>query len=564
MNPETKNCQNCKKDFTIEVNDFLFYEKIDVPAPKDCAECRYIKRLINRNEWSLYKRKCDLCEKSIISIYREDAIFPVYCHECWWGNKWDANSYARDIDFTRTFSEQFLELHNQVPHVALVGSNNVNCEYSNQCQNNRDCYMVSAANGSEKCMYGNWFQGDCYFCSDCYMVEKFEYSYECLSSARCSKSSYLQNCFDCVSCYFSIDCRGCTDCFGSVNLRNKSNCWFNEQLSKEEYKKRLQEFVWNQENIKWAQNELNERSLKFPKKYYHGANNMNFSGDYLENTANTTNSFNCRRNKDTSYLQDAWEANDCLDITEILSNELSYQIQGCAFIRNSISIRSTFHTTDSYYCDMCNTLSNCFGCMGLRNNEYAILNKKYSKEEYLDLKEKLIEHMKNTGEWGEFFDPKIIAPFAYNESVAFDYFPLTKEQAISKGYAWYDRPAREYAVTMKTENIPETIAETNDSILKEIIECSSQNNPDKEKYPLCATAFRIAQIELDFYRATGMPIPHKCPACRRQDRFYLRNPRKLWKRNCMNGGCTNEFETSYAPDRPEIVYCEKCYQQEVI
>jgi len=25
----------------------------------------------------------------------------------------------------------------------------------------------------------------------------------------------------------------------------------------------------------------------------------------------------------------------------------------------------------------------------------------------------------------------------------------------------------------------------------------------------------------------------------------------------------NEFETAYAPDRPEIVYCEKCYQQEV-
>ncbi len=31
----------------------------------------------------------------------------------------------------------------------------------------------------------------------------------------------------------------------------------------------------------------------------------------------------------------------------------------------------------------------------------------------------------------------------------------------------------------------------------------------------------------------------------------------------MKEGCQNEFETSYAPDRPEIVYCERCYQQEV-
>jgi len=27
--------------------------------------------------------------------------------------------------------------------------------------------------------------------------------------------------------------------------------------------------------------------------------------------------------------------------------------------------------------------------------------------------------------------------------------------------------------------------------------------------------------------------------------------------------CVVEFKTSYSPDRPEIVYCEKCYQQEI-
>ncbi len=152
---ETKNCQNCKQSFTVSVNDSLFYQKIGVPTPAFCPECRYIKRLINRNEWSLYRRACDLCEKNIISIYRADAVFPVYCHECWWSDKWDASSYGRDFDFSRPIFEQFKDLHDVVPHVALVGSNNTNCEYSNQCQNNRDCYMVSATNTSEKCMYGN-------------------------------------------------------------------------------------------------------------------------------------------------------------------------------------------------------------------------------------------------------------------------------------------------------------------------------------------------------------------------------------------------------------------------
>ena len=42
------------------------------------------------------------------------------------------------------------------------------------------------------------------------------------------------------------------------------------------------------------------------------------------------------------------------------------------------------------------------------------------------LKEKIIEHMQETKEWGEYF-PGNVSPFAYNESMAQDYFPLTKE-----------------------------------------------------------------------------------------------------------------------------------------
>ena len=30
-----------------------------------------------------------------------------------------------------------------------------------------------------------------------------------------------------------------------------------------------------------------------------------------------------------------------------------------------------------------------------------------------------------------------------------------------------------------------------------------------------------------------------------------------------NGKCQIEFETSYAPERLEIVYCESCYNQEI-
>jgi len=62
-------CQNCKKDFIIEPEDFNFYKKIKVPPPTFCPECRLVRRMISTNERVLYKRKCDLTGERILSMY---------------------------------------------------------------------------------------------------------------------------------------------------------------------------------------------------------------------------------------------------------------------------------------------------------------------------------------------------------------------------------------------------------------------------------------------------------------------------------------------------------------
>jgi len=43
----------------------------------------------------------------------------------------------------------------------------------------------------------------------------------------------------------------------------------------------------------------------------------------------------------------------------------------------------------------------------------------------------LIEALQKEGEWGEFFDPSL-STFGYNETVACDYYPLKKEEALAK------------------------------------------------------------------------------------------------------------------------------------
>ena len=41
--------------------------------------------------------------------------------------------------------------------------------------------------------------------------------------------------------------------------------------------------------------------------------------------------------------------------------------------------------------------------------------------------------MISTGEWGEFF-PSSLSPFGYNETVAQEYFPLTREEVLESSF----------------------------------------------------------------------------------------------------------------------------------
>ena len=125
MQSESRKCQNCKKDFVIETNDFGFYEKVKVPPPTFCPPCRMQRRYAWRNIMSLYNSKCDLCGKSVITLYAPDSGITIYCNKCWWSDKWDPKSYGMDYDFSKPFFIQFNELMHKVPHMAVVNDDGI-------------------------------------------------------------------------------------------------------------------------------------------------------------------------------------------------------------------------------------------------------------------------------------------------------------------------------------------------------------------------------------------------------------------------------------------------------
>ncbi len=242
-----------------------------------------------------------------------------------------------------------------------------------------------------------------------------------------------------------------------------------------------------------------------------------------------------------------------MDVYHIGYNtELCYEMHGCTRTANCQFCHLCYDDMNLTYCDTCQNSQNLFGCVSVKKGEYLIFNKKYSKTDYQILKEKIIKHMKKTGEYGEFFPPQI-APVGYNETQGNFYMPMSKEEVLTKGWRWEDNiPGTFGQETISKGSIPDKIEDVPDSYLNEIFTCVN-----------CLKNYNVTRNELLFYRKENIPFPRRCPNCRYKRRFDLRPARRLWHRKCMNEGCKNEFETCYALGRSERVYCESCYNKEV-
>ncbi|MCR4328222.1 MAG: hypothetical protein NUV53_01760 [Patescibacteria group bacterium] len=616
MSQESKNistssmrvCQNCKSDFVIAPEDAAFYARMGVPLPMWCFSCRVIRRMAFRNERTLYKRKCDVPGHSeqLISIFAPENPQRVYDHAAWWGDGWDALSYGRDMDFTRPFLLQVQELWREVPDVALLNINPVNSDYCSITEGNKNCYLVIGGDFNENSLYSTYVFNS-KECMDTYWVSKSDYNYETVDCISCSRLLYSRYCEGCYHSAFLFNCRNCHDCFGCANLVNKSYQIWNVQYTKEEYIEKMKEISLRRiEDVEAIRKQFWTHALRYPRRFAYIIHSANSTGDNLDQAKNCRECFDVFGGaEDCSHTWLAYSnIKDLIDCDRAgLNAELGVDSSTIYPGSRVFYSRFTFDSHDIHYSYNSHSTSNLFGCVGMRNKQYCILNKQYSKQEYETLKIKIIEHMNampyvdsagRNYKYGEFFPPEL-SPFGYNETVAQELAPLTRADAEGKGYRWSEDVARNYEITMPIERIPATIEDADDSILKEVIACAHGGTCNEQ----CTSAFRLIPQELAFYRAMKIPVPHLCPSCRHYRRLRQRNPLALWKRKCVclsaealqcpsgafsEGGaeagtgngyknttthfhgenpCPNEFETSYAPERPEIVYCENCYQSEI-
>lgn len=552
-----QNCNKCSRDFEITESDFEYYndvapvfggKKYALPSPVLCPACRQQRRMAYRNERSLYHRECAHCKKKVLSVYSPDKSYLPYCKDCWWSDRWDGMDYGQDFDFNRPFFEQFQELKAKVPKLAINNFSDENSDYTNYGYQNKDCYLIFTSDINEKCYYG-CFVWNSFECVDNLFLIGSTLCYQCIDCVKCYNSDFCRESEALTDCFGCFDCRNCQNCFGSSGLRNKQYYFFNQPLSKEDYEKKVAEA---KSDWKGLMKRLEEVGKDLPRRNLLITNSEKCLGDHLNNCKNVSYCFDTKELEDSKYVTNVpISSSNCFDVEGCGLAYWCYECIGIGATANHC-IGTEFNWNngnDLYYCSYVLNSRDLFGCAGIKHKQYCILNKQYTKEEYEALVPRIIEHMKSTGEWGEFFKPEE-SPYGYNETVARDYYPLSKEQALAQGFKWSDFEEPFPVVeTAKAADLPK-IADVTDDFLRLAIECEVTGKP-----------FRLIKQELDFYRKKGIELPTKHHEVRHQERLKKRNPRIIWTRNCDS--CGTAMQTTYSPDRPEKVYCEACYLKTV-
>ena len=572
---EWKICTVSGQPFAIFQSDVDFYEKISpvflwkkfmIPTPTLCPEERQRRRLMFRNERKLYKRKCDATGDTIVSIYSPDKPYKVYEEEYRKSDKRD--EVWIDIDYNESIFNNIQNLYNLTPKCSLyTWSKSENSRYNNFTGSIKDCYLVFDSMDSECCLYSSKTSSS-KNCIDCLQVFSSENCYNSIDCYQCFEAFSSQDCKDCHHVINCSDCIWCSYCINSSWLRNRHYCINNEQYSADEYKNKIKAFDINI----CSNNYIKPSTISYNCEWM-------IVGNFITESKNILFSFDGVGLNNCRYCCKIQSSSDCGDIDSWWDRS-SLLYEGTAIGTKSHTIlfcnccRSS--CTNIYYSSHLSGCSDCFWCIWLRNKSYCIFNKQYTKNEYEKTVANIIIHMQETGERWEFFHPSL-SPFGYNETVANEYFPLSKQEAIVRWYKWQDKtydpiipegakvidfrhPERSEG-SSKQQSLDSSLHSEwqADDILKAIFVCEISGRP-----------YRIIKQELEFYRKHNLPLPRRHPDIRHEERMNLRPGRTLYLRNCDK--CTKEMLSVYDPKEFLLgddtkyewkVYCESCYQQEV-
>ncbi len=506
-----KTCKITNKEFEITNKDLEFYKKMWVPTPTLCPEERQRRRLAWQNMYNLYHVECRATGKKVISCFADSKKYNVFSMEYWWGDEWNFKDYWMNYDFGKDFFEQYDELLKSTPIPALFTNyeNDINSDYTNFAWFDKNCYLIFHADENEDCLYATWLKKS-KKCVDSLNVFDSELTYECIDCQSCYNLNYSQDCEKCSDSYFLTNCEWCNFCFGCTNQMNQKYMIFNEQKTKEEYIKFIEEFdSWKRHIIDLVKKKNSDLIKNTVTKTFYWKNNENCSWNHLFNCKDVLESYDVKESRNMKFCERIynWPNTDCYDVDQFwLRVSRMYETINTWVDCNNVKFSwYSYNLVNCEYVLFWFSCSDCFACVWLKNAQYCIFNKQYSKEQYFKLKEKIVNKLKENKNYWEFF-PASISPFWYNETLAQEYFSLTEGEIKERNLNFKSEKENTLYNWIQVE-IPNDIMEVFEDILKKILTCET-----------CNKNYRLVEAELKIYKQKNIPVPVKCSSCRHLER----------------------------------------------
>ena len=560
---EWKNCTVSGQEFPIYQSDLEFYDKISpvinekkysIPSPTLCPEEREARRFSRRNESKLYRRTCNASGKSIVSIYSEKSPYIVYDWKIWYSDQWNAMDYGRDYDFSKTFFENFDALNTSVPKKSLHMVDSMeNCHYCNYGIFSKSCYLVMWAAWSENCLYSSC-PGKSIYDVDSTFSFSCQYTYQCAHCTNCFECMYCDNSSGCKFSSFLSFCNNCTYCLWCVNLQTAQYCILNKQYTQEEYETVSKDILKDRNSIATFKKKFEQLTREEPRSCVSNMGSENCLGNYILQSKNNILCYLNIQSHDDKYCMAGWYgASNVYDWYAYTWWGYSLEVSGFTWRKSAFILTGEYNCNECYYCQHINACEYCFWCIGIKNKQYCIFNKQYTREEYETLVWKIITQMIQDKQRWEYF-PVILSTFCYNETVAQDNRPLSKEDILARWWRWQEEELfvniPEGMEKIQGKDLPTTIAEVEDDIIHKVIVCEESGKP-----------YRIVQQELDFYRKHNIPLPTKHQDIRQAEVLKKRLPRWFHIIHCDK--CKQETLSVYPQNSWLNVWCETCYNKEI-
>ena len=551
--PGERVCPISGETWILTSEDIERYRAWGVPPPVYSPTIR-MKELAG---WGagidLWWKPHHLTSKPILSGVHPDAPVPVMFDQEWFSKDWGIE-HSREADPSRQTFDIIGELFRAVPYPALSshGSTNVvGCGIVDSV----DCYMIFGTFRSRDAWYAVR-NTDCERVMDNAFLLRCENTFASAKSVGCNTCIHVFECNNCLRSAFLFDCQNCEDCFCSSNLRRKQYVFMNEQLTKEEYQKRMTEVdlsstrefeTWKQEFSRL----VSEKTI-WPENF--SVSVQDCIGEGMMDSLNASG-FLMDKAKD---IKDGWIIFDSEHLESVV---ISYNSQDCyntAVALSAHNIKFSFiadHSSDVEYCFNCRNVEHCFGCVGLNRKSYCIFNKQYTQEEFWSKLDEVKCAMLDRGEYGKFFPAALSAlgvKYGFNYVVA----PFSADELIKIGgrdddpiagmrFAPYDVNAP----TSNIDDVPDRIADVGDEwIGKQFFDAEANRR------------FSVNAAELAYRKEHGYPFPRRHYTARLKDLVASCNGPLQEKAACAK--CQKEIMTSQSTVYPKrMIYCKPCYYQ---